>query len=339
MLFKTFFSLSFFIFSYLSAETFDSSLEFPMLQNIRQVTYPSMGFEKAGEGYFSPDGKQIIFQAVPTGEKNYQIYTMDLCESIPKMVSTGKGACTCANFHPNNQKIIFASSHEDPGLNNPDFYLSVPGYKREGGNYAWDFTPYMNIYEANVDGSNLKALTSGYSYHAECAYSFDGSKIVFASNVDGSMNLYTMNSDGSDVFQVTHTTNCYNGGPFFSPDGSQIIYRADQEKPDYLQIFICNADGSGEKQMTLNNAVNWAPYWHPSGSFFCFTTSLHGHRHYEIYLMDISGSSKRLTHNDTFDGLGVFSPDGKKIMWTSKRGIDGTSQLFIADFLHEVPPL
>ena len=68
--------------------------------------FSEMGFEKAGEGYFSPDGNTIIFQAVPTGQKNYQIYTMDLNTMVPHMVSTGKGACTCANFHPDNQKII-----------------------------------------------------------------------------------------------------------------------------------------------------------------------------------------------------------------------------------------
>lgn len=86
-------------------------------------------------------------------------------------------------------------------------------------------------------------------------------------------------------------------------------------------------------QMTNNKAVNWAPYWHPSGSYFCYTTSIHGHRAYEIYMMDIvTGKEERLTHHNGFDGLGVFSPCGKKLMWTSKRGADNTSQLFIADF-------
>jgi Tol biopolymer transport system component len=315
-----------------SSQSFNLSLEYPSLQNIKQITFSSMGFEKAGEGYFSLDGKTIIFQAVPKGMSNYQIYTMDLDTLIPLMVSTGKGACTCAYFHPDGQKIIFASSHEDPELDNPEFYLSAPGYKREGGTYHWDFTPYMNIYEAYVDGTNLKALTSGFFYHAECAYSSDGTKIVFASNQDGSMNIYTMDEDGGNCLQVTHTDNCYNGGPFFSPDNAQVIFRADREKPDYLQIFVCDTDGSNEKQMTNNQAVNWAPYWHPTGDYFCYTTSLHGHRHYEIYLMDMFGNDKRLTHNESFDGLGVFSNDGKRMMWTSKRGVDGTSQLFIADF-------
>ncbi|HXF28659.1 MAG TPA: hypothetical protein VN457_02315, partial [Chlamydiales bacterium] len=90
-------------------EAFDSKKEALFLQNIQQVTFSSMGFEKAGESYFSPDSKSIIFQAVPEGQKHYQIYVMNLSEKIPRMVSTGSGACTCAYFRPDGKKIIFAS--------------------------------------------------------------------------------------------------------------------------------------------------------------------------------------------------------------------------------------
>lgn len=314
-------------------EIFNSAYEAPTLRNIRQITFPTMGFEKAGEAYFSPDGKKIVFQAVPKGQKQYQIYLMDLQELAPRMVSTGRGACTCAYFRPDGKKIIFASSHEDPQLDNPHFDQSTPGYKRDGGNYAWNFTPYMNIYEANLDGSGLKALTKGPEYHAECAYSADGKRIVFASNQSGSMNIYTMKSDGSDVRQVTKTTSSYNGGCFFSPDGKKIIFRSDREKQHYLQIYIIDVDGKNEMQLTANGAVNWAPFFHPKGKVIAFTTSLHGHMHYEIYLLNIeTGDTHRLTHNASFDGLPVFSNDGRKIMWTSKRGPDNTCQIFMADF-------
>lgn len=303
------------------------------LQNIRQLTFSSMGFEKAGEAYFSTDNQTIIFQAVPKGQEQYQIYTMNIEEGIPRMVSTGKGACTCAFFRPDGKKIIFASSHSDPTINTPGFDQAAPGYKREGGSYGWAFTPYMNVYEANIDGSDLTALTTGPAYSAECAYSHDGSQIVFASNRSGTMNLYTMNADGSNVQQVTHTSSCYNGGPFFSPDGQQIIFRADRQKADYLQIYVINADGSNERQLTDNGAVNWAPYWHPNGNVFAFTTSLHGHWQYEVYLQNIAtGATHRLTCNPSFDGLPVFSNDGLKIMWTSKRGPDNSCQIFLADF-------
>jgi Tol biopolymer transport system component len=300
---------------------------------VQQLTFPSMGFEKAGEGYFSPDGQTILFQAVPKGEKHYQIYSMKLSEGVPSMVSTGEGACTCAFFRPDGQKIIFASSHEDPHLEHRMKIIPNP-QTTQTGNYKWDLTPYMNVYEANPDGTDLIALTSGPAYHAECAYSPDGLSIVYASNEDENMNIYTMKADGSGKKQITHTTHCYNGGPFFSPDGSQILFRADRDRPDYMQIFAINSDGTNERQLTFNKAVNWAPYWHPNGKVIAFTTSLHGHRHYEIYLLNIeTGKEHRLTHCSSFDGLPVFSPDGNKLMWTSKRGADNTSQLFIADFV------
>lgn len=316
---------------FLVAEEFDRLKEAPTLTNVKQLTSPLMGFEKAGEAYFSPDGQTIIFQAVPLGKEHYQIFTLKLDEDTPRLVSTGKGACTCANFRPDGKKIIFASSHEDPFLEQDE--QAVPGYQREGSRYSWAFTPYMNIYEADPDGSNLVALTKGPAYHAECAYSTDGSKIVFASNETGSMNIYTMDADGTNWQQVTTTEVGYNGGPFFSPDGRSIIFRADYERPDYLQIYQIHVDGTHLKKLTDNGAVNWAPYWHPNGKVIAYTTSLHGHAHYEIYLLNIeTGIEYRATHHAGFDGLPVFNREGTKLMWTSKRGADRTSQIFIADF-------
>jgi len=317
-----------------SEEIFDRNLEAEILQNINQVTFSDMGFEKAGEAYFSPDGKSLIFQAVQKGQDQYQMYVMDLEVQRPQLVSTGRGACSCGYFRPDGKKIIFASSHSDPYLDDPDYVLAVPGYKRSGGSYSWAFTPYMNIYEANPDGTELTPLTTGPSYNAECAYSPDGKEIVFASNRDGNMNLYIMNADGSHLRQVTETVDCYNGGPFFSPSGKQIIFRADREMQHVLQLYVIDADGTNECVLNKNSAVNWAPYWHPNGKVVAFTTSVHGHMHYEIYLLNIvTGRSVRMTHNASFDGLPAFNVDGTKIVWTSKRSSDKSCQLFIADFV------
>jgi TolB protein len=311
--------------SFLYLIPYCNGMEESNLHYIKQLTFPSMGFEKAGEAYFSPDDQTIIFQAVPLGQEAYQIYSLDLKSGTPELVSTGKGACTCAFFHPNGEKIIFASSHEDPFL---DLRKKIKTDK-----YTWEFTPYMNIYEANLDGSELKALTTGKHYHAECAYSPDGQEIVFASNESGSMNLHIMNADGTKVRQITHSDKCYNGGPFFSPDGKQVIFRADRNKKDYLQIYVVSADGKNEIQLTDNNAINWAPYWHPNGNVIAYTTSLYGHHAYSIQLLNlVTKNEVRLTDSGFFDGLPVFSHDGSKLLWTSKRGPDHTCQIFIADF-------
>src|SRR6266404_7748854 len=83
------------------------------LHNIRQVT---RDFVRAGEGYFSPDGKQIIFQAEEkdTGNPFYQIFVTDLDTGKFRRVSPGIGKTTCSFFRPDGKKIIFASSHLDP---------------------------------------------------------------------------------------------------------------------------------------------------------------------------------------------------------------------------------
>lgn len=303
------------------------------LSNITQLTFAEMGFVKAGEAYFSPDAKMIIFQAVPDGQTEYQIYTLDLATRALKMVSTGKGACTCAYFHPDGKKIIFASSHLDPTLGQPKPPEVSSGYK-------WDFNEHMDIFEADIDGSNLKRLTDAPGYDAEGSYSADGRRIVFTSQRDGDLEIYTMNADGSDQRRITHGKG-YDGGPFFSPDGKRILYRGDRREDGKmnLQLRIATADGSDDRAITDNNLFNWCPFWHPSGKSLIFTRADHEARargerpNYDLYMMTPEGTRlTRITFDAAFDGLPVFSPDGSKMMWTSQRGGLSESQVFVADF-------
>jgi Tol biopolymer transport system component len=310
------------------------------LKNIRQVTFD---FVRAGEGYFSPDGKQIIFQAEEKGENPfYQIFVMDLETGKYRRVSPGIGRTTCAFFRPDGKKIIFASSHLDPQAKErqaEEFKrreeLARSGQRRR---YEWPFDEYMDIFEANPDGSDLKRLTDAPGYDAEGAYSPDGKQIVFCSQRDGHLELWIMNADGSNPRKLTNAPGCYNGGPFFSPDGKRVIFRADRHKKDELQIYVINVDGTGERQLTNISGVAWAPYWHPDGKHIIFTAAEHKpmqRPNYDLYLMNVdTGEMTRITFAPGQDVLPVFSPDGKKLMWTSTR--DGSlpgAQLFIADFI------
>lgn len=301
------------------------------LANIRQLT---SGFPKAGEGYFRPDGHAIIFQATPPGGAGYQIYTLELTpEAEPRLVSTGHGTCTCADYHPDGRSIIFASTHLDPEA---DAKLKErpkgPAYSRSE-RYRWEFPETMDIFRADLDGSNVVRLTDTPGYDAEGSYSPDGSQIVFTSFRDGDAEIYIMDADGSNPRRITRAKG-YDGGAFFSPDGKQLIYRSDRHDNDLLQLFINNTEGTAERQLTDNEFVNWGPYWHPDGHHIAYATSRHGHQNYEIYLMDVdSGAQERITFTEGFDGLPVFSPDGRRLLWTSSgRTADHASQLFLADF-------
>jgi TolB protein len=310
------------------------------LKNIRQVT---SDYVRAGEGYFSPDGTKIIFQAEEKGTGNpfYQIFVQDLATGRAVRVSPGVGKTTCAYFRPDGRKIIFASTHLDPEARSH----YAPEYKQRAEDeqagrrrrYAWDFDPHMDIFEANPDGTGSKRLTDAKGYDAEGSYSPDGKQIVFCSQRDGNLELYVMAADGSNVRKLTNTPNCYNGGPFFSPDGKRVVFRSDRKEKDRLQLYVINADGTGERAVTDKPTwVCWGPYWHPDGKHVVYSGADHataGRPNYDIYWLNVdTGKEVRLTHALGADVLPAFSPDGKKLMWTSTRDGRSPSQLYMADF-------
>ncbi len=315
------------------------------LKNIRQVT---TDFVRAGEGYFSPDGKSIIFQAEEkdSGNPFYQIFVQDLQSNRVRRVSPGIGKTTCAYFSPDGKKIIFASSHLDPEAKKQyaEEYRQREEERKSAKRrrYKWDFDPYLDIFEANPDGSELRRLTDTPGYDAEGSYSPDGKSIVFCSNRSGPENLelYIMDKDGKNVRQLTHAPGCYNGGPFFSPDGKRVIFRSDRKKKDHLQLYVINTDGSGERALTDDlNWVQWGPYWYKDSKHIVYAGANHavaGRPNYDLYWMNVdSGKKVRLTFAPGADVLPVFSPDGKRLMWTSTRDGRHPSQLWMADF---VPP-
>jgi Tol biopolymer transport system component len=325
-------------------------LEGRRLHNIRQLTFDvgtdGSGFQRAGEAYFSPDGRTIIYQAVRGDNPFYQIYSQPLSGGAPHRVSTGRGRTTCAYFRPDGKKVIFASSHLDPNVDATEETerkkladeAADPSKRRR--RYEWVFDEYMDIFEANPDGTALKPLTNAPGYDAEGAYSPDGKQIVFCSTRGGDPDLYIMNSDGSGVRQLVKAPG-YDGGPFFSPDGRRVIFRSDRKEKDLLQLYVINTDGTGERALTDNSGVNWCPYWHPDGRqvvyAFADYSNPNARPNFDLYLMDVeTGKINQITHAPAADVLPVFSPDGKKLMWTSARR-DGSkdSQIFIADLVKD----
>ena len=96
-----------------------------------------------------------------------------------------------------------------------------------------------------------------------------------------------------------------------------------------------------------NEHVNWAPFWHPQGRHLIYATSEMGRENYEVFAIDadpgnLPGSDgtvrygtrkRRITVASRFDGLPVFDSKGNVMLWTSQRGEDGRSQLWVADLI------
>lgn len=319
-----------------------------LLLNPRQLIFTG---KRSGEGYFSADGRQMIFQSERDATNPFfQMYLLDFASGETRRVSPGIGKTTCGWLHPDGRHLMFSSTHADPHsleLQKAELAFRASGQTRR---YSWDFDPAYDIWQANRDGSGLVNLTHTPGYDAEGSYSPDGKLIAFAStrraydhplSADEAehlkhdpswfMDLYLMNSDGSQVRQLTRVPG-YDGGPFFSPDGQHITFRRFNEAGDKAEVWSMDLDGSHAHPLTRLGVMSWAPYYHPSGDYLIFTTNLHGFGNFELYLVDADGKQApvRVTTTEGFDGLPVFSPDGRQLSWTSNRSSDGSSQLFIA---------
>ena len=217
------------------------------LHNIKQVT---SDFVRAGEGYFSPDGKTIIFQAEEkdTGNPFYQIFTTGP-GGRPRPPRQPRRRQDDVQFLParrqENHLRQLATSIPTPKSITPRNINGAGTTPRPAATAVTNGTStrYMTIFEANPDGADLKPLTHAKGYNAEGSYSPDGKQIVFTSNrgAADSLEIYIMDADGKNVRQVTHAPHCYNGGPFFSPDGKRIIFRSDRKEKDRLQLYVINA--------------------------------------------------------------------------------------------------
>ncbi len=324
-----------------------------LISKKRQLTFSG---KRSGEGYFSADGKAMIFQSEREASNPfYQIYHLDLEYGDIHRITPGHGKTTCAWIHPIDDKVMFASTQDDPEImqkQQKELDFRASGKSRR---YSWDYDENYDIFESSTAGGSYKNLTNTKGYDAEGAYSPDGKHIVFASNrlayskelsardkalfeKDKSymMDIYIMNSDGTEVKQLTEHAG-YDGGPFFSADGKRICWRRFAPNGATAEIYSMNLDGSDKQQLTRLGVMSWAPYFHPSGEYLIFATNLHGFANFELYLVHASGKGepKRVTHCEGFDGLPVFSPDGKQLSWTSKRGSDRKSQIFLANWDHE----
>ena len=312
------------------------------LSGITQLTHGGTN----AEAYWSRDGQWITFQGTPVGGHGCDLqYVMRANGSGLKRVSPNAGKTTCGWFLPDGKRLFFASTHAAD--------TSCPPTPDPSKGYVWGIDPY-DIYTVNRDGTGLRRLTYYDTYTAEGVLSPDGKRIVFTSLKDGDLDIYTMNVDGSDVRQLTHTAG-YDGGPWWSPDGSKIVYRAYHPtdsaelaqyrellgqhmiRPNKMDLYVMNADGSDQHQITHLGGASFGPSWTRDGRQIIFSSNYKNprSRNFDLYLVNPDGGRlEQITTNTEFDGFPMFSPDGRKLIWASNRygSQPHETNLFVADW-------
>jgi TolB protein len=167
----------------------------------------------------------------------------------------------------------------------------------------------LDIYVMNSDGSGVKRLTHQKGYDGGPFFSSDGKKIVYRAFhptdpkeieeyekhlatkqlVGGRLDLFVMNSDGSDQRQVTNN-GASNFCPFFHPSGKQIIFSSNLQNPEgrEFNLYLINTDGAGLERITVHQGFDAFPMFSPDGKKLVFASNRNAKQpgEFNIFLAD-----------------------------------------------------
>ena len=171
-------------------------------------------------------------------------------------------------------------------------------------------------------------------------------QIAFQSDRDRNDEIYVMDNDGGNQRNLTNNP-ADDRFPSWSADGTRIVFMSDRDGhvpkggvlPNF-EIYVMDADGGNQQNLTNDPSHDISPAWSPDGKRIAFTSYRDGHVHAihgwptaEIYVMDADGGNQqRLTENRKNDWHPSWSPDGKRIAFSSDRKGDFVNfEIYVMD--------
>lgn len=321
------------------------------IAHLWQITF---GGQNA-EAYWNSTGDRLTFQYTndnPADGARWscdRIFATDPSGGSPIQISQSKGVTTCSYFMPGDAQILFASTQQ--------WREECPPKADHSQGYTWSLHPEYDLWVKDLQSGAERRLTTEWGYDAEATVSPLGDRMVFTSTRSGDVELWTCDLEGGDLHQVTHRLG-YDGGAFFSHDGKQLVFRstafnpkkrAEEElryrellsawkvRPQAMDLFVCNADGSERRQVTDIGGASFAPYFFPDDQRILFSTNHHeaSQRNFDLFAIGVDGKDlERITTYEGFDSFPMFSPDGRFVVFASNRGgsVAGETNLFVAQW-------
>lgn len=286
-------------------------------QSIKRLTYSKTPSEGP---IWSPDGSLIMYSNYVDGDNN-EIFLMDTNGKNIKQLTNHPLRDGHAKFSPDGKKIIFNSQRDDDGQ------LELKNYE---------------LYEMNIDGSDIKRLTNYFEWDTYPSYSPDGKKILWRRILADTTaprgynsEIFIMNRDGSGIKNLSNHKS-YDGYPEWSPDGTQIVFASSRhgQYTDHIQLFVMNPDGSGIRQITFNEVgeEDNRPDWSLDGKRIVFNrVNKEGTR---IYIMNMSPSKNITFFNEaTSSILNEGGTSSRGVAW-GDYDMDGYPDLLVANTMN-----
>jgi Tol biopolymer transport system component len=260
----------------------------------------------------APTGGTVLVSSNRGGA--YDIYALGENGVVRRQLSRG-GSAFGARYSPDGERIVFYRT-----------VASAPN-------------TVNHIFVMNFEGSgvtDLSARAGGAFSDSDPDWSPDGRRIVFVRTPRaGAPELWTMNANGDNARRLlalsaaTGVTQDYSPMPRWSPDGGRIAFAAVARvktpgAPLYPNIFVVNANGDGERQLTDNDLINTAPTWSPDGNQIAWAAKdFLNRQNWRVWVMNASGADQRVLVNapdgDSNNGVQPVAWAGNRLLlavWT-----------------------
>ena len=237
---------------------------------------------------WSPDGTKISFTSDRDG--NYEIYVMNADGSGQTRLTNNPAVDYYPDWSPDGRRIAFTSERDgnaeiyvmnadgsgQTNLTNNTALDEAPAWSPDGTKIAFASVRDGNweIYVMNADGSGQTKLTNNTTAFDHFPdWSPDGAKIAFGSNRVGpgsyGPDVYVMDAvdgdgdgngdgNGDNLVRLTFGLND-DDTPAWSPDQTKIAFRSDRVGP--IEIYVMDADGSDQTNLTGNSSQDYGPNW------------------------------------------------------------------------------
>ncbi len=187
------------------------------------------------EATISPKGDKIVFTSTRNGDLD--LYTMNLDGSDVKQITHELGYDGGAWFSPDGSKILWRASRPKTEAEKKDYKeLLAQGLVAPTN---------MEVWIANVDGSDARQITNRGQANWAPNFMPDGKHVIFCSNADYPrgypFNMYTMDINGNGIKKISHDKT-FDAFPMFSPDGKKIIFSSNRNNGGTHDTNIFIAD-------------------------------------------------------------------------------------------------
>ena len=310
--------------------TYNEIILMSALGGSEQIIYDQAGY---GSISFSPDGKSLAVVELGASKENPGIYLIDLqskaktrlttpdapaVDHTPRFSPDGKNLAFIRYFSPFHREIFVVSADGGQPRQITSDDVRIYGLVWSPDNQKLFFTSYRNTNRLGlwqvVLGGEPQLIETGSRDLQSLAISPDGRTIAFVEEKTDE-NIWQIAPDNVSrpIIRSTHADHSEQ----FSPDGRQIAFASDRTGND--EIWIADADGKNQRQLTNSAAQSGSPRFSPDGKFIAFDAQTADSS--DVYIISVNGgAAQRLTEaNGKVNSLPAWSIDGKWIFFRSNR--------------------